>query len=73
MKKTSSNKSAPSPSAAPDAPRRLRAKTFYGLLGVSRSTFYQGLRRDRYPRPDGYDGSMPFWYYASVRRLFGAD
>ncbi len=50
-------------------PRRVRAIPLYRALDVSRSTFYAGVKSGRYPRPDGYDGKMPFWFYSSVRYL----
>jgi predicted DNA-binding transcriptional regulator AlpA len=44
-----------------DVKARLRVKHMLALLGISHSTFCAGIKSGRYPRPDGYDGKLPFW------------
>lgn len=46
---------------------RLRAKDVIGLLRVSKSTFYQGIKTGRYPKPDGRDGGMVYWRVETLR------
>ena len=48
-------------------PGRLRVSNLLCLLGVSHSTLYAGLKTGRYPKPDGYDGKMPFWRTETIR------
>jgi hypothetical protein len=50
-----------------DKPGRLRAKNVQAIFNVSRATFYSGLSSGRYPKPDGYDGKMPFWLTSTIR------
>jgi predicted DNA-binding transcriptional regulator AlpA len=52
---------------------RLRAKDVIGLLRVSKSTFYQGVKDGRYPKPDGRDGSMVYWRAETIRTYLTAD
>lgn len=46
---------------------RLRVANMLAILNVSHSTLYAGLKIGRYPAPDGYDGSLPFWMTSTMR------
>jgi len=50
-------------------PGRLGVAHMLALFNVSRATFYAGTKTDRYPKPDGHDGSKPFWKTATVREF----
>jgi len=52
-----------------DQPGRLRVAHLLSLLSVSHTTLYAGLKSGRYPKPDGRDGNMPFWFTATVKPL----
>jgi hypothetical protein len=41
---------------------RLHAKDFIRLLAIGHTAFYAGLKKHRYPPPDGYDGKRPYWH-----------
>lgn len=41
---------------------RLHAKDFIRLLAIGHTAFYAGLKANRYPPPDGYDGKRPYWF-----------
>lgn len=40
---------------------RYRVSNLLAMFNVSHSTLYAGFKSGRYPKPDGYDGTMPFW------------
>lgn len=42
-------------------PGRMRIAHWLAILGVSHSTFVNGVKSGRYPPPDGHDGAIPFW------------
>ncbi len=46
---------------------RVRVSQFRKLLSVSKSTYYSGVKSGRYPKPDGYDGKMPYYYPPTIR------
>ncbi len=48
---------------------RLRVGNLQSLLGVSHSTLYKGLSTGRYPKPDGKDGTMPYWLCKTIREF----
>ena len=50
-------------------PGRLRVSNLLALFCISHSTLYAGLKNGRYPKPDGKDGSMPFWKTETIRAL----
>jgi|ERR1017187_8032076 predicted DNA-binding transcriptional regulator AlpA len=52
-----------------DQPGRLRVAHVESLLGISHATLYAGMKKGRYPPPDGYDGKMPYWRTETMRRL----
>ena len=52
---------------------RLRVGHMLAYLGVSHSTFYQGLKTGRYPQPDGRDGKIPFWNTATIRAFLDGE
>ncbi len=52
-----------------DIPARVRVKHWLALVSVSHSTFYEGLKTGRYPKPDGYDGKFPYWRTITVRKF----
>ena len=41
---------------------RLHAKDFIRLLAIGSTAFYAGLKKHRYPPPDGYDRKRPYWH-----------
>ena len=60
------------PTMSLDIEARLRVKQILGYLGISHSTLYAGIRNGRYPKPDGYDGRMPYWYSSTIKRFLFA-
>jgi predicted DNA-binding transcriptional regulator AlpA len=52
-----------------DVPARVRVKHWLALLSVSHSTFYEGMKTGRYPKPDGYDGKFPYWRTSTAREF----
>ena len=42
--------------------RRIRVLQLLQLLSISKATFYARLKAGHYPKPDGYDGKMPYWH-----------
>lgn len=71
-KKSKARKSGHTKPKAPivplDQPGRLRVSNMMAILGVGHSTFVQGVKKGRYPPPDGRDGSFPFWYNSTGRK-----
>jgi hypothetical protein len=61
-----------------DQPGRLRVAHLLAILSISHSTLYAGLRAKpgetttRYPKPDGWDGKLPFWTTATIRAFLDA-
>ena len=53
-------------------PGRLRVAHLMSLLGVSHSTLYAGIKKSRYPKPDGKDGRMPYWLTETIRDFLKA-
>lgn len=50
-------------------PGRYRVANLLAILGVSHSTFYVGIKTGRYPKPDGLDGSIPYWKTKTIKSL----
>jgi hypothetical protein len=50
---------------------RYRVSNLLAIFNVSHSTLYAGFKIGRYPKPDGYDGSMPFWKTETIRNFLG--
>ncbi len=46
---------------------RLRVSNLMAILAVSHSTLYEGIKSGRYPKPDGYDGKLPYWRTDTIR------
>lgn len=68
-KKASSKKVMPQPpQISLSQPGRLRVANMISLFGISRGTFYAGMKSGRYPEPDGKDGRLPYWNTETVRR-----
>jgi len=65
--KKSGHTRAKAPTISLDQPGRLRVAHLLSLLSVSHSTLYIGIRRGRYPKPDGYDGKLPFWNTGTIK------
>ena len=40
---------------------RYRVSNLLAMFNISHSTLYAGFNSGRYPKPDGYDGKIPFW------------
>ena len=55
------------PTISLDQPGRLRVAHLLSVFGVAHSTLYQGIQVKRYPKPDGYDGKMPYWKTETIR------
>lgn len=71
--KKKSNHTAPkAPVVSLAQPGRLRVAHVLGILGVAHSTLYEGMKSGRYPRPDGRDGSIPYWRTDTIRRFLEA-
>ena len=66
-KKTNGHTKAVAPTISLDQPGRLRVAHVLSIYGISHSTLYAGLKRKRYPKPDGYDGVMPYWMTSTIR------
>ena len=60
------------PTISLDQPGRLRVAHLMSLLGVSHSTLYLGIKKSRYPKPDGLDGRMPYWMTTTIRDFLKA-
>jgi predicted DNA-binding transcriptional regulator AlpA len=50
-------------------PGRLRAAQVRQILGVSQSTFYDGLKKGRFPAASGKDGAMVYWDTEVIREF----
>ena len=55
------------PTISLDQPGRLRVAHVLSLLGISHSHFYAQKRLGRYPKPDGHDGTLPYWNTATIK------
>jgi predicted DNA-binding transcriptional regulator AlpA len=55
------------PTISLDQPGRLRVAHVLSLLGISHSHFYAQMRMNRYPKPDGHDGTLPYWNTATMK------
>lgn len=55
------------PTISLDQPGRLRVAHVLALLAISHSSLYAGMRMSRYPKPDGYDGKLPYWNTDTIR------
>lgn len=49
-------------------PGRLRVGHLLTLFSVSHSTLYSHIKAGKIPKPDGMDGSRPFWLTETVVR-----
>lgn len=67
-KKANGHTKAVAPTISLDQPGRLRVAHVLSIYGISHSTLYAGLKRKRYPKPDGYDGVMPYWMTSTIRQ-----
>ncbi|MBI3374987.1 MAG: hypothetical protein HY017_24965 [Betaproteobacteria bacterium] len=67
-KKSGHTKAQP-PTISLDQPGRLRVAHLLSLLSVSHSTLYAGIKTGRYPKPDGMDGKIPYWWTSTIRML----
>ena len=68
-KKTSGHTKAKAPIISLREPGRLRVAHVMSLFGVSHSTFYAGVKKGRYPAPDGKDGKLPYWKTQTIRQF----
>ena len=50
-------------------PGRQRVANVIALLNISHSTFYARIKSDVCPKPDGYDGRIPFWNNQTVLKM----
>jgi hypothetical protein len=72
--KSNGHTKAVAPTISLDQPGRLRVAHLMSLLGVSHSTLYEGMKRKRYPEPDGWDGKIPYWNTHTLKHfLQGGD
>lgn len=71
-KKANGHTKAVAPTISLDQPGRLRVAHVLSIYGIAHSTLYDGLRRKRYPQPDGYDGKMPYWMTTTIRQFLEA-
>ena len=53
-------------------PGRLRVGHLLTLFSVSHSTLYSHIRSGKIPKPDGEDGTRPFWLTSTVAKALGA-
>jgi hypothetical protein len=53
-------------------PGRLRAGHLMTLFSVSHSTLYNRIRAGIIPKPDGADGTRPYWKTETVRQALQA-
>lgn len=51
---------------------RLRVANMLAILNISHSTLYEGLKRGRYPSPDGRDGNFPYWKTSTIKSFLDA-
>jgi len=74
MAKSNGHTKAVAPTISLDQPGRLRVSHLMSLLGVGHSTLYEGIKRKRYPAPDGRDGKIPYWNTQTIKHfLQGGD
>ena len=71
-RKANGHTKAVAPTISLDQPGRLRVAHLLSIFGVSHSTLYAGMRRQRYPEPDGADGRMPYWFTETIRSFLNA-
>ena len=71
--KSNGHTKAEAPTISLDQPGRLRVAHVMSLLGVSHSTLYEGIRRKRYPEPDGRDRKIPYWNTQTMRHFLQGD
>ena len=50
-------------------PGRLRVCNLLSLFGISHATLYTGMKKGRYPAPDGRDGKIPYWNTQTILRF----
>ena len=60
------------PEISLDQPGRLRVANLLAIFNVSHSTLYAGVKRGRYPSPDGWDGNFPFWKTSTIKKFLDA-
>ena len=60
-KKKSGHTKAALPTISLTEPGRLKVKHLMALFSIGHSTLYAGMKRKKYPKPDGYDGASPYW------------
>jgi hypothetical protein len=58
---------AKAPSISLDQPGRLRVAHLLSILSVSHSTLYTGIKKGRYPAPDGHDVKIPYWNTCTIK------
>ena len=72
--KSTGHTKAVAPNISLDQPGRLRVANLMSLFGVGHSTLYEGIKRKRYPAPDGRDGKIPYWNTQTIKHfLQGGD
>jgi hypothetical protein len=55
-----------------DQPARLYVADLLLILRIARPTLYKGLDKGRYPKPDGRDGTRPYWFTSTIRAMVNA-
>lgn len=48
-------------------PGRLKVGHLLTLFSISHSGLYEGIKKERYPKPDGKDGVRPYWLHETIR------
>ena len=46
---------------------RYRVCNLLAIFNISHSTLYAGFKKGRYPLPDGFDGSIPYWKTETIK------
>jgi len=57
------------PAISLEQPGRLRVANLLHLLNISHASLYKGIKCNRYPKPDGHDGSRPYWKTETIREF----
>lgn len=55
------------PDISLDQTGRLRVANLMAIFNVSHTTLYAGISSGRYPKPDGRDGSFPYWMTSTIK------
>ncbi|CAG4924722.1 helix-turn-helix transcriptional regulator [Paraburkholderia gardini] len=50
-------------------PGRLRADDVTAVLRIGKTWLYKGIKDGLYPKPDFYEGKLPFWKHSTILKF----